>query len=242
MRLFAKQRQQSLRQEARGKQEERWRRGSKELGRASTSSGRHTLGTRACCVQQREGTWLGGNQVVWDRQFGQFGQFGQLDWDVGCWGVPIGGRSSRQQQVGPPQLCTLSALCPLPSALCPLPSALCPLHSAFSAASLPLSPCQHHVDWADTTISAFKRRPRAQVGMGSRLDYGSHASLLPQAPMARRQARPPPTPAKNVSLASSSSYNGTSSPRPGQVHPETTPSSRHPSRSHCSPWPCPNAM
>jgi hypothetical protein len=138
MRLFAKQRQQSKRQEARGKrqeargkQEERWRRGSKELGRASTSSGRHTLGTRACCVQQREGTWLGGNQGVWDGlfgQFGRFGRFGQLDWDVGCCGVPIGGRSSRQQQqqVGPPQLCTL----------CTLHSTLSTQHSAFSALSL----------------------------------------------------------------------------------------------------------
>jgi hypothetical protein len=175
MRLFAKQRQQSKRQEARGKQEERWRRGSKELGRASTSSGRHTLGTRACCVQQREGTWLGGNQVVWDGlfgQFGRFGRFGQLDWDVGCCGVPIGGRSSRQQQqqVGPPQLCTLCTLHSAFSALC----LLCRLSATF----LPFPPCQHHLDWADTTISAFKRRLRAQVGMGSRLDYGSHASLL----------------------------------------------------------------
>jgi hypothetical protein len=81
-------------------------------------------------VQQREGAWLGGNQVVWDGQLGQFvqfGQFGQSDWTLGVGG--IGGRSSRQQQVGPPQLCTLL------SALCALRSAPCTLHSPFSALS-----------------------------------------------------------------------------------------------------------
>jgi hypothetical protein len=91
-------------------------------------------------------------------------------WSVGLgrW-VLRGGRSSRQQQqVGPPQLCTLSALYTLHSTLCTLHSALCTqpsLHSAFSAASLPLSPCQHHLNWADTTMSAFKRRLRAQAAL-----------------------------------------------------------------------------
>jgi hypothetical protein len=80
-------------------------------------------------VQQREGAWLGGNQVVWDGQLGQFvqfGQFGQSDWTLGVGGT-YWGKELQAAAGGSPAV--------VHSALCALRSAPCTLHSPFSALS-----------------------------------------------------------------------------------------------------------